>query len=275
MIPIPNFETKLVLITPHVAKQMLERNTNNRSLTIARVNEFVDLIITGRFQCTHQGIAIDSSGIVIDGQHRLAAIVKTGISVYMLVSYGMKPDSRLAVDTGKPRTALAISKLMGRSDSTHAYAIARVLKYGPVKASQMHVAPEDVFAITDTFNDGIQFVLDSGGINIVSTVAAVIARASYTKDRAKLARFIDVFKSETPANESEISPIKLKIAIVNASSTLRYTKNGTRYTNVRQYIYQLTESAIVDFLKGYPTKVLKPSTQEKFKLPPQLDGYNP
>lgn len=275
MIPVPDFETKLVLITPLVAKQMLAQNTNNRTLTISRVNEFCDLITTGRFQCTHQGIAIDSDGVVIDGQHRLAAIIKTGISVYILVSYGMKPESRLAVDTGKPRTALAISKLIGRVDNTHAYAIARVLKYGPVKASQMHIPPEGVFDITDTFSDGIQFVIDNGGINIVSTIAAVIARASYTKDKTKLARFIEVFKSETPANEAETAPIKLKIAVVNASSTLRYTKDGTRYTNVRQYIYQLTESAIVDFLKGYPTKVLKPSQQEKFKLPPHLDGYNP
>jgi hypothetical protein len=269
--PSTKFETKRVLITPTLAKATMDHNLNNRTLNPVRVDEFVFLIKAGRFQCTHQGIALDDNNCVIDGQHRLAAIIKSGCSVYMLVSKGVPIEARLAIDTGKPRTALAISKLVGRpADSNTHYAVARILKYGPIKSSQMHVPTETLFDLVDTFSDGLNFVLPCGkGIN--STILAVVARASYTKDKNRLRQFLEIYRTSRPQNEGDTAAIKLKVFMANKTAP---NDGGKLYTNYRQYIYQITESAIIDFLNSYPTRSLKETKTEKFPLPAELDGWN-
>lgn len=269
------FETKSVLITPQIARATLEHNTRNRTLTPARVDEFVGLMKSGRFQFTHQGIALDINGDVLDGQHRLAAIVKSKCSVWMLVSKGVPESARLAVDTGKPRSSLAISKLIGRSeDSTAKFAIARVLKYGPVRSTQMHVPPEVLFDLVDSFEDGIGFVYPCGA-GIPSTILAVIARASYTKDRERLREFMDVYRNTRARTDGDTAAIKLKLVISSKKSgAFTLTSAGTAYKNYKQYVYNLTESAVVDFLNNYPTRVLKETKAEKFPLPQELDAWN-
>ena len=273
--PKVHFETKLVLITPAMAKATLEHNAKNRTLTPARVDEFVALMKSGKFQCTHQGIALDSDGNVLDGQHRLAAIVKSWCSVWMLVSKGVPDSARLAVDTGKPRTAIAISKLVGRTtDSTAKFAIARILKYGPIRATQMHIPPEILFDLVDTFSEGIDFAYPCG-FGIPSTILAVVARASYTKDKARLREFMEVYRNDRPYNEGDTSVIKLKLFVSSKKgSAASNTCGGTVYKNYKQYLYNISESAIADFLNGYPTKMLKETKSEKFPLPQELDGWN-
>lgn len=270
--PTTQFETRRVLVTPSLAKATLENNTKNRTLTSARVDEFVALMKSGRFQCTHQGIALDNDGNVIDGQHRLAAVAKSGCSVYMLVSKGVPEETRLAVDTGKARSALAISKLVGRdSDSTAKYAIAKILKYGPIRASQGHIPTEMLFDLVDTFSDGLNFVLPCGA-GIPSTILAVVARASYTKDNHRLHQFIDIYRNSRPSDEGDTAAIKLKV-FISAKQTPS-NSGGTVYQNYRQYVYNITESALTDFLSKYPTRVLKETKTEKFPLPQELNGWN-
>jgi hypothetical protein len=270
--PKVQFETKRVLVTPKLAKETLELNIRNRPLTPARVDEFANLMKDGRFQCTHQGIALDDNNNVLDGQHRLAAVVKSNCSVYMLVSKGVPEEARLAVDTGKPRSSIAIAKLIGRTADTNShYAIARTLKYGPVKSSQMHIPAETLFDLVDTFKDGIDFVIPYGaGIN--STILSVVARASYSKDKSRLRRFIDVYRSSRASGEEDTAAIKLKIFMSDKNSI--QGGSGSTKTNLKLRVYQLTESAVSDFLNNYPTKTLRLTKSEKFPIPSELDGWN-
>ena len=266
------FETKCVLVTPNLAEETLKHNKKNRTLTQARVDEFVGLMKAGLFQCTHQGIALDDEGNVIDGQHLLSAIVKSKCSVYMLVSKGVPEETRLAVDTGKSRSPLAIAKIVGRiGDTNPHYAIARVLKLGPVKSSQAHVPAQILFGWVDTFHDGIDAVLPSGnGIN--ATILSVIARASYTKDRKRLKEFIDVYKTSQVKDEGDTAAIKLKLFVLNQQSLKG--SGGAIQINARRKLYEFTQSAVMDFLNHYPTKVLQQTHSEKFPLPQELDGWN-
>ena len=64
------------------------------------VNHLATLIKNGEFTLTHQGIAFDEDGNLIDGQHRLHAIIKAGIAVKMEVSSGWPRSNILAIDVG-------------------------------------------------------------------------------------------------------------------------------------------------------------------------------
>lgn len=99
-------------VTPNKATEMLMKNKSNRSLSASRVSEFIKIIKSGNFETNHQGIAIDSYGNLIDGQHRLHAVAQSGIAVEMIVAVyeGLLEPFEVTVDNGKKRT---VSELTG------------------------------------------------------------------------------------------------------------------------------------------------------------------
>ena len=69
---------ELVTINPQKASELLSRNFNNRELNPINVQYFVDIIECGEWQGTKaNSIQIDVAGNLINGQHRLNAIVQT------------------------------------------------------------------------------------------------------------------------------------------------------------------------------------------------------
>lgn len=95
--------TVKTLITPELARVMLATQVRNRILRKSLVKRFCDLLKDNKFETTHQGIAFDKNGCLIDGQHRLHAIIESGISVYMLVTRGLDPDIYFAIDGSTSR----------------------------------------------------------------------------------------------------------------------------------------------------------------------------
>lgn len=95
-------------ITPEMAKDWLENcnDKHNRSISLQAAARYAHDMRNGRWHLTHQGLAFDEKGILIDGQHRLAAIVMYGAPVDMMVTYGVEREDGeiLNIDGGKART---------------------------------------------------------------------------------------------------------------------------------------------------------------------------
>ena len=90
-------------VTPEMAKAWLDRNTQNRKMRRDVVDAFARDMKNGNWQTTHQGIAFDKNGVLIDGQHRLAAIVKSGVAIDLLVMRGFEPNAINYIDMGVKR----------------------------------------------------------------------------------------------------------------------------------------------------------------------------
>lgn len=99
-----NMVTTTELITPEMAAEYLTRNKTNRILRERDVNSIARDIVNGNFKLTHQGIAFDSEGNLIDGQHRLTACVKAGVPIYIRVTRGTEFKNAAYVDIGIKRT---------------------------------------------------------------------------------------------------------------------------------------------------------------------------
>lgn len=93
---------KEVDVTPKMAADLIATNPKNRALKKNKINKYKMQIVTGGFECTHQGIAITEEGKLIDGHHRLTAIVETGITVRLFVVYNAKESSK--IDQGAARS---------------------------------------------------------------------------------------------------------------------------------------------------------------------------
>lgn len=95
------------LITPQLAERYLTANVGNRPILRAVVARYAREMAAGNWLLTHQGIAFDSLGILVDGQHRLLAIVEAGRSVQMVVTRDIHVGSQIAMDDHAKRNASA------------------------------------------------------------------------------------------------------------------------------------------------------------------------
>ena len=100
----PTFE--VATITPaEAAKLLMTINTRNRRIKRGHVSRLTRAIVSGEWKVTSQGIAIGSDGVLLDGQHRLAAIVRAKIPVQIVISRNCDPETFGLIDTGIKRTA--------------------------------------------------------------------------------------------------------------------------------------------------------------------------
>ena len=92
-----------IRITPDMARKWLEHNLVNRPISRATVKAYADDMICGRWdKNTTSCIAFDRVGRLVDGQHRLSAIIVAGIPVTMWVSRNV--GDGVVFDSGRNRS---------------------------------------------------------------------------------------------------------------------------------------------------------------------------
>ncbi|MBO0840934.1 MAG: hypothetical protein J2O49_08965 [Sciscionella sp.] len=120
--------SKVQQITPDKAQRWLdEANTHNRPLSAGQVRLFADAMLRGDWKVTHQGIGFDADGTLIDGQHRLAAVVEAGIPVEMTVITDAPTDTFDVLDTGRRRGAADALAIEGEHNPRLLAAMVRIV----------------------------------------------------------------------------------------------------------------------------------------------------
>ena len=118
---IPNNKPKLKetmsfytqLVTPDMARVLLVKNKVNRKPSEVNVNFLAKQMLEGNFKKTGQTIQISKSGNLLDGQHRLLAIIKSNITVELNFCDGLDDEIFDVIDTGKSRTTADIFSVQG------------------------------------------------------------------------------------------------------------------------------------------------------------------
>ena len=117
------------------ARALQREGVKNRPITMRRVDTIARAVESRRFYLTHQGIAFDPAGNLIDGQHRLMAHVRTKTDYVGLVC--RYTDAAYAArvmaifDSGRSRNTadgLAIGGIMKTEEAKDATAVANVLR---------------------------------------------------------------------------------------------------------------------------------------------------
>lgn len=123
--PITERET----ITPAMARKYLEANYNNRPIRGSWVDELVGKILRGQWEFTHQGIAFDVTGRLVDGQHRLMAIAQSGVACDALVTRDLADGVYRNIDAGKSRSLSDRIHLTDESQHHNAIAVSIMRSY--------------------------------------------------------------------------------------------------------------------------------------------------
>ena len=81
------------LITPEIAMSLLENNDNNRSISKGTVLAYANDMLAGNWdERVGEAISIDENGILRNGQHRLSAVVQSGVSIRTWVCRNVSSD---------------------------------------------------------------------------------------------------------------------------------------------------------------------------------------
>jgi hypothetical protein len=81
----------------------MQGNKINRKLSRSHV-DYLKRQILNKFPLTGETVKFDWNGDMIDGQHRLQAIIETGVAVETVVVRNLDPAVRDFIDVGKVRT---------------------------------------------------------------------------------------------------------------------------------------------------------------------------
>ena len=145
------------MVSPDMASKFLADNAAfQRKIRVGVVRDLANSIIRGEWQLTHQAVAFDINGKLIDGQHRLNAIVKAGISVPMLVVRGVDATCFKVIDVGVKRT-IADALMIGSREASIVSRIGRTIM-GLHKPS-----PDQSMKIYDEFSPTIEKILQISG----------------------------------------------------------------------------------------------------------------
>jgi len=206
-------------VTPSIAKDWLDRNSDSqRKVRQGIVDRYARDMLNGKWALTHQGIAFDCKGKVIDGQHRLWAIVNSGVTVKMVVVRNSPSDAFDHVDLGYGRTASDVLKAQGDAWIQNEHiAMARYMEFGAdSKAIVTNRSPFELRTLVEAHKNAIHFVLQNKersvrGVTIAPVLAAIGVAYYHEMDRVRLADFVRLLVSgvaQDPARDSIV--IKLR-----------------------------------------------------------------
>lgn len=108
---------RLVEMSPTLAEAILQNNPMNRSLGSGRVERYAREMREGRWKYNGDTIRIAHDGALLDGQHRLWAVIESGVTVPMLVVDGLEHDVMPTLDTGRPRGLHDVFTIAGHRNS--------------------------------------------------------------------------------------------------------------------------------------------------------------
>lgn len=104
------------MIDPERAQWYLACNTMNRPMSPNTVQKYAEQMLAGKWMTNGDTITF-AGDVLIDGQHRLAAIVKAGVTLEMIVVRNVCVDAFATKDNGKKRAGSDVLAVLGQQNT--------------------------------------------------------------------------------------------------------------------------------------------------------------
>jgi hypothetical protein len=178
-------KNEIINVTPEIASSILGNNKKNRPISSPTVNRYTTLMLDGKWHFNGEPIIIANDGTLLDGQHRLYAIIKSKMAQQCLVVSGVSTDAFPTIDTGKKRTA---SDAIATYDEKYqkyriiiAAAVAHIFhfKTGEYKNSDRKVTDHnDVIKFLENNPRVLESVIVASGLNYAKKLCPASALAA-------------------------------------------------------------------------------------------------
>lgn len=116
-----------ISVTPEIAARWLALNENNRPRNKRTALKYLATMQRGEWELNGQMIIFSKCGVLMDGQHRLSAVVMYGHPVLMDVRFGIERRTFPTLDDGKKRTAADVLDIAGIKNAKNTSAAIRAV----------------------------------------------------------------------------------------------------------------------------------------------------
>lgn len=138
-------------VTREIAREMLSKNTHNRNIRPAHVTRLAADMSAGTWdEANGETIKIACDGVVLDGQHRLLAVVESGAAIKMIVVTGLHHRAQETIDRGSPRSFADVLKLRGEQSANALASIVRSVNVWDKGARDASLVRGASGVVTDT-----------------------------------------------------------------------------------------------------------------------------
>lgn len=206
---------EVVDVTPEQAQAWLDsaHGLPQRALTSRRVTTYASAMTRGQWRVTHQAIAIDPDGVLIDGQHRLSAVVIARKVVPMSVAFDVPRDTFDVFDTGNARTAASTLHIAGIPDANAFAASARnVLVYREIDGTRRMPSADvrGMFTTSDVlaFAESEEGAVLRSNIRPAATIAIALARYGMRSWLAAALTLIDLSEPAPDTREEFVRKLE-------------------------------------------------------------------
>ena len=217
-------QTSIVNVTPDMAEKWLSRNIeHNRKINDERVNAYAREMKDGKWLVTGQAIQFDENGVLIDGQHRLQAVIKAQTPVQMLVTKGLSPMAINVIDTMQARSVNQIMRMTGASDlKANKFTISLVNSYLRFISTARKITASEYSEWFDNHKEEIGAVVyglgcatgsgKKGGVTAPVGIALLFARRCGV-DEDILRQFVHEYRCLTTSGENSQWAMKLAMHV--------------------------------------------------------------
>lgn len=116
MKPDSTHNVKLETITPDMARYWLEENRRNRPVKDMVVRRYAEAIKADQWEVNGGTIKFASNGDLLDGQHRLRAVIQSGIAIQSYIIRDLPHKVFDIIDTGANRSISDVLALEGEEN---------------------------------------------------------------------------------------------------------------------------------------------------------------
>ena len=257
----------LITVTPDLALNWLEHtNSNNRRVKETYANRLARDMRNGDWVLTHEGIGFDTDGVLIDGQHRLWAVVYAGIPVQMHIWRNVTKEALMAIGCGKSRSVgdiLTINGAHGKIGRDE-ISVLRSMLGGLAGTASLTLTASEAAEALDRHRGAIGFAISAvPRVKRITTAdtRGVVARAYYSVYHEQLRIFGRMLAEGVVPEPGFVAVVLLRQFLADACST----GNTARIER-----YAKTERALVAFLARERFRKLFAASKEHFPLPEEL-----
>lgn len=107
-----------MLVTPEIATDWLETRGDNRKVMQTVIDQYAQDMKEGRWVFNGAPIQFDEHGKLLNGQHRLWAIIESGCSIEAVVQWGIPRISQATIDAGAKWMAKDVLYMAGEKNTS-------------------------------------------------------------------------------------------------------------------------------------------------------------
>lgn len=231
-------------VPPSTAQKILDGlNSSNRSINETHTRSLVRDINNDNWVAANGSmVSFDRNGKLLDGQHRLSAIVQSNQPLRLSIKFGMPENAKKVIDTGRKRTQQDYIRMTEGADAKYKAERASVARliYGFIHDQERPASycnnnkptQSDLSAILEEYPDIMECVSSVyatghvGKIVIQSYPAFVAFLANRTPNADKVPQFLDLLTSG--ANMPATHPIHVVRNRLLTREEFRYQRNKER-----------------------------------------------